>query len=182
MSKILFPSDSQLSSCWRNRYHTRHMNDSTQEQPKQSWWRRLSDGSEAHLEFARHGRGRPRHQAQARSRHARGHRGRAGARRSRHRRRRAHFGCGRRGSLRQGDFRRRGEGGGGERRSRGCCRRWRSRLRSTARESRSSFLSSASTAPARRQRSANWRRGFAPKVARSCWPRATRFAPRRSSS
>src|SRR5436190_8733620 len=35
----------RLSSCWRNRYHTRHMNDSTHDQqPKQSWWRRLSDG------------------------------------------------------------------------------------------------------------------------------------------
>ncbi len=40
----LFPVHSRLSSWCRNGYHTRHMSDSIQEQPKRSWWRRLSDG------------------------------------------------------------------------------------------------------------------------------------------
>ena len=55
--------------------------------------------TEANLEFARDRGRRSRHQAQARPRHARGHRGRAAARRSRHRGRRAHRGGGRRRPL-----------------------------------------------------------------------------------
>ena len=70
---------------------------------------------EADLEFARLGRCRPRHQAQARPRHARRYRGCAAARRSRHRRGGPDCGRRRRRPLRQGDFGRRSEVGGRDR-------------------------------------------------------------------
>ena len=49
-----------------NRYHGPAMNDSTMNEPKQSWWRRLERRPQAHLGFNRHRDLRPRLEAQAR--------------------------------------------------------------------------------------------------------------------
>ena len=91
------------------------MSDTTPGTPKLSWWRRLSSGLKRTSSSLGHGRCRPRHQAQARPRHARRYRGCAAARRSRHRRGGPDCGRRRRRPLRQGDFGRRSEDGGRDR-------------------------------------------------------------------
>ena len=106
---------------WRETANTPGMSDTTPEKTKLSWWRRLSSGLKRTFELARDGGGRPRHQAQARPRHARGHRGRAAARRSGHGSGGAHFGGGGPWPLRQGDHGRRREIRGRDRSREGAC-------------------------------------------------------------
>ena len=157
------------------------MNHSTDEKKPGGWWQRLSVGPQADVVVADHRDHRPRHQAQARPADGRGDRGGADPRRSRHHACGAVRQCRRRGPLRQDDHGGRGEGDPRQRSGEGAQIR-RQAARDHAAKNRSSCSSSASTDRARRRRSASSPPPIAAKAARSCWPRATRSAPRRSSS